>query len=240
MTDGPESGRERFRRRRWALRARPYLIGLAVLLVVGGLGWVVAFSSVLGVHDIKVEGTQSLNEKRVLRKAAVPPGEPLATLDTDAVAARVEEMTRVADASVHRRWPRGLTVEVRERETVAVIDDSGTLRGVDETGETYRTYRSAPKGVPTIALDPDVDDPDTVLAEAAAVLGSLDADLAERVSDVEVASIDSIDLLLGNGDRVRWGSADDSERKGVVLEALLETPAQTYDVTAPDHPATSG
>lgn len=238
MTGDP--GRERFRRRRLVRRARPYLIGLAALVVLGGLAWLVAFSSVLGVHDIKVEGAQSLNEERVVREAAVPAGEPLARLDTDAVAARIEEMPRVAEASVRRSWPRGLTVEVRERETVAVIKDNGRLRGVDETGEAYRTYRTAPNGVPTIELERGADDPGTVLAEAAAVLGSLDDDLAGRVSGVEATSIDSIDLLLGNGDRVRWGSADESERKGTVLEALLETPARVYDVTTPDHPATVG
>lgn len=231
---------ERFRRRRWARRLRSYLIGLAVLVVVGGLAWVVAFSSVLGVHDVKVDGLHSINEDRVRSQAAVPSGEPLATLDTDAVAARIEELPRVAEASVHRSWPRGLTVEVRERETVAVVDDGGTLRGIDASGEAYRTYRTAPERIPKVALDSGVDDQETVLAEAAAVLGSIDDDLAKRVADVEVGGIDSIDLLLRNGDRVRWGSADESERKGAVLKALLESPARVYDVTAPEHPATSG
>lgn len=239
MTSGHQTGSERFRRRRWARRAKPYLIGLGVLLVVGGLGWLVAFSSVLGVHDVKVKGAQSIDEDRVLRQAAVPSGEPLATLDTGDVAARVEELPRVAEASVQRSWPRGLTVEVREHETVAVLDDDGTLRGIDETGATYRRYKTAPKGMPTIELDRSVDEPETVLAEAAAVLDSLDGGLAKRVTDVEVGGVDSIDLLLRNGDRVRWGSADDSDRKGAVLEALLETPAQVYDVSAPEHPATS-
>lgn len=240
MTAGRDPGQERFRRRRWAWRARPYLVGCAILIVLGVLGWLVAFSSVLGVHDVKVEGLSTIGDERVRRQAAVPSGEPLATLDTDAVAARIEKLPRVAEASVHRSWPRGLTVEVRERETVAVIDDGGTLRGVDASGTAYRAYPSPPPGVPTIALDPAVEDRETVLAEAAAVLGALDDDLAKRISAVEVAGIDSIDLLLRNGDRVRWGSADESERKGTVLEALLETPARIYDVTAPGHPATSG
>lgn len=231
---------ERFRRRRWARRARPYLIGFLLLVVIGGLGWLVAFSSVLGVHDVKVDGLSTMNEDRVRRQAAVPSGEPLATLDTGAVAARIEELPRVADASVHRSWPRGLTVEVRERETVAVVDDGGTLRGIDASGEAFRRYRARPDGAPEIALDSGVDDQETVLAEAAAVLGSLDDDLATRISEVEVGGIDSIDLLLRNGDRVRWGSADESGRKAAVLEALLETPARVYDVTAPEHPATSG
>ena len=239
MSDGRDAGRERFRRRRWAWRARPYLIGLVVVVVVCGLGWLVAFSSVLGVHDVKIEGLRTLNEDRVRNTADVSTGEPLATLDTGAVAERIEELPRVAEASVQRSWPRGLTVEVRERETVAVIDDDGTLRGIDQSGTAYRRYQSAPDGAPTIALDPGVDDQQTVLAEAAAVLAALDADLAKRVADVEVGGIDSIDLLLRNGDRVRWGSADESERKGAVLEALLETPARVYDVTAPEHPATS-
>lgn len=238
-----DAGRSRFRRRRWRSRfgrALPYLIGLGIAMLAAGVGWLVLVSSVLGVHSVSVEGAESIDADRVREQAGLDAGEPLATLDTDGIVERIERLPRVADASVHRDWPRGVSLEVRERSTVAVVADGDAYRGVDIEGVDFRAYRKRPDGVPVITMrDPSGDGREGALREAAQVIGALDPSVADRVRRVQVASANSIDLLLGNGDRVRWGSADDSERKSEVLHALLEVPAAVYDVTAPEHPATS-
>lgn len=240
---GSDAGRSRFRRRRWRSRlgrALPWLVGLGIAVLAAGIGWLVFVSSVLGVHAVRVEGVETIGADRVRDQAGLSEGEPLATLDTDGVVERIERLPRVADASVHRDWPRGVRLEVRERSTVAVVADGDAFRGVDTEGVDFRAYRSRPDGVPVITMrDRGGADRERALREAARVLGALDAAVADRVRRVRVASADSIDLLLGNGDRVRWGSADESERKSEVLRALLEVPASVYDVTAPEHPSTS-
>jgi cell division protein FtsQ len=38
---------------------------------------------------------------------------------------------------------------------------------------------------------------------------------------------------------VKWGNSADSERKAMVLAALLTRPGKTYDVSAPDLPTVS-
>ncbi|MGH3360643.1 MAG: cell division protein FtsQ/DivIB [Nocardioidaceae bacterium] len=243
MSGAQDQARSRFRRRRWRSRVGrvlPYLIGLGVVAAIAGIGWLVFASSVLGVHDVQVDGVRSIGADRVREQAQIAEGSPLATLDTDAIAERIEQLPRVADAAVHRRWPRGVTLEVTERTTVAVVADSDGIRGVDATGVEFRGYDTRPDDVPRITLGADIgDDREQALAEAAHVIEALDDSIAERVHHIEVGSADSIDLLLGNGDRVRWGSAVDSDRKSEVLLALLDVPAGVYDVSAPEHPATS-
>lgn len=238
-----EEDRSRFRRRRWRSRfgrLLPYLIGVGIAAAAAGLGWLVFVSPVLGVHSVRVDGPPSIGEDRVREEAGLRAGEPLARLDAEGIAERIEELPRVADAEVHRDWPRGVRLEVRERTAVAVVADGGGFRGVDIEGVDFRSYDERPADVPVITLRGSAaDDREEALGEAASVVGALDTALAERVRRVEVASTDSIELLLGNGDRVRWGSADESERKSEVLGALLEVPAGVYDVTAPEHPATS-
>jgi cell division protein FtsQ len=49
-----------------------------------------------------------------------------------------------------------------------------------------------------------------------------------------------VQLALKGGKTVKWGSADESERKAAVLAALLTRPGKVYDVAAPDAPAVSG
>lgn len=248
MSGASERGDSRFRRRRLRSRvgrALPYLIGFAIAVVAGALAWLIFFSSVLGVHGVKVEGLQTIGADQVREQADVTAGAPLATLDTDEIAGRLEELPRVADASVHRDWPRGITLEVQERTTVAVLDDAGEYRGVDKDGVAFRDYDQRPAGVPVVQLGTDSTDEagaetdEELLAEAAVVIDSLDDATQERVRRIEVDSVDSIEFRLGNGDRVRWGSADDSDRKAEVLTALLDVPAAVYDVTSPEHPATS-
>src|SRR5699024_6814876 len=82
-------------------------IGVAVLTVgtVGALGWVVGWSDVLAVDDVRVSGAQEPLSTTVVDAAEVPIGMPLIRIDTDGIAARVSAVPEVADVSVSRSWP---------------------------------------------------------------------------------------------------------------------------------------
>ena len=50
--------------------------------------------------------------------------------------------------------------------------------------------------------------------------------MAEQIrNDHAVASVDEISLVLGNGRRVVWGSAEQSNQKAQVLAVLLKRPS---------------
>jgi cell division protein FtsQ len=70
------------------------------------------------------------------------------------------------------------------------------------------------------------------------VIDALPAHVARRVDTVEVASVDEIQLVLSNGRRVFWGSAEQSDQKAEVLAVLLERPGQQIDVSVPGRPTT--
>jgi cell division protein FtsQ len=55
---------------------------------------------------------------------------------------------------------------------------------------------------------------------------------------VRAQSMDSITLTLADGRSVRWGSADESQRKVQVLAILLKQKASVYDVSVPEQPTT--
>ena len=110
----------------------------------------------------------------------------------------------------------------------------------------FRGYRSAPPALPLIRSDDlagAVSD-DAVRADAlrevALVVESLPRAVAGKVDHVELASLDSIELVLADGSLVRWGSADESGLKADVLATLMSVPATTYDVSVPGLPTTSG
>ncbi len=228
--------RRRFARRQWARRWLAWRSVAVVLLVLGAVGvllWLVFFSSVLAVSGVKVDGTAVLDPRTVRRVAAVPRGTPLATVDLDAITARVEGLAAVQSVDVSRAWPNKVRILVREREAVAVVDRDGKLRGLDEDGVLFRGYLSRPD-LPVIRMAPGTRA--DALAEAARVAGSLPGDLSARVRYVEVRTVDTISLRLRNGRTVLWGSADDSAEKARVLAVLLPRKASLYDVSVPGQP----
>jgi cell division protein FtsQ len=229
--------RRRFVRRQWARRWlawRRVVVAVVLLGLVAGSLWLVFFSSVLAVAGVRVEGTAVLDPGAVRRAAAVPTGTPLATVDLDAVTARVEELAAVRSVDVSRAWPDRVRIDVTERQAVAVVELAGGLRGLDEDGVMFRRYPSRPHSLPMIHV---ADRPRAaVLAEAAQVAGSLTDEIASRVDYVEVRTVDTISLRLRNGRIVRWGSADDSSNKSRVLTVLLKQKASLYDVTVPGQP----
>ena len=241
---GPEAdertlalARRRFARRQWARRWlvwRSVAVGLLVLAVAAAGAWLVFFSSVLAVHGVQVAGTGVLDPRVVRARAAVPKGTPLASVDLDAIAARVRRLPAVASVDVSRAWPDQVRVLVRERVAVAVVERRGRLRGLDAHGVLFRDYLSRPADLPVLRMRAGTSA--DALAAAARVAGSLPRSLASRVSFVRVHTVDTISLALGDGRTVVWGSAEASPEKARVLAVLLHQRASVYDVSVPGQP----
>lgn len=228
---------ERFRRRSRARRRRVVrrvlLAVAAVAAVVLGV-WLVFFSSVLAVTGVEVQGTDVLSKQQVEAAAQVPHGVPLARVDLSAVKARVEDLAPVQSVDVSRSWPHSVLISIHERRPVAFVARNGGFEGVDPSGVLFRSYPKRPTGLPEIQMQPTT--PVDALAEGAAVVASMPADLVHRVAYLDVRSIDNITLHLKDAATVTWGSSDQSTDKARVLAVLLEQKAKAYDVTAPGHP----
>ncbi len=189
--------RRRFVRRQWARRWlawRRVVVAVVLLAAVVGGVWLVFFSSVLAVAGVQVEGTGVLDPRVVRQAAAVPTGTPLATVDLDAIAARVEDLPSgrqrrrvplLAGPGPHRRSI--------EREAVAVVERADGLHGLDATGVMFRQLPlppAQPAGDPDRASAPAP----TRSPRPREVAGSLPAAIARKVDYVEVRTVDTISL----------------------------------------------
>ncbi|MDA8436982.1 MAG: FtsQ-type POTRA domain-containing protein [Actinomycetales bacterium] len=220
---------ERTRRtRRWAV-----LAALVVLLGVGA--WVVWFSPLLTVREVRVLGAVEVSADSVRSAAAVPVGIPLARVDSAGIVERVGALPRVASVEVRRGWPDVLVVVVTERVPLAVTREGTAYTYLDATGARFGTLNAVPRGLPlvTAASDP-------ALTAALGVCAALPGTLVPRVSTVTARTRDDVVLTLSDGTAVQWGGPDDSAHKAAVLLALLKVGARSYDVSAPDLPTTRG
>jgi cell division protein FtsQ len=215
---------------------RPLAIGLAGVLLVGFLGWVVEFSSWLAVSHVAVSGDSIVSAGQVRQAAQVPLGRPLIRVDLEAIRRRVERLPAVRSASVHRSWPHTVSIDVAERVEVAVVYRAGRWRAVDRDGVVFRVLPRRTPGYPQLVAR---NNDGALVGDTAAVAASLPARLASRVTQIRAHSADSIVLVLPRAKRIVWGSAGQSAEKARVASALMKTSARIYDVSVPALPTTT-
>jgi cell division protein FtsQ len=204
----------------------------AVVALAGALGWVVGGTGVLGVRTVTVTGLRTLRTADVLAVAAVPVGQPLARVDTAAMAGRVRAIPGVARVAVTRSWPRTLRIAVTERHGVAVIRTGGTLWLVDGAGVRFQRLDRAPPGLPRLAVR-DAAPGDPTVAAALAAVAAIGPPLRAQVLVVAADTPYSVRLTLTGGRTVTWGDGTEGAAKARVLAALLARPGKVYDVSTP-------
>jgi cell division protein FtsQ len=233
--------RVRFERRAAAARRRPrtvLAVAAGVVVLLGALGWLVGFSSVLATRSVTVTGLGDPGEQAaVVAAASIPIGTPLARVDTAGAVGRVGRIPTVASVSVSRSWPSTVVVSVQRKVAVlAVKNPQGHLQVVDATGVPFETVTALPAGVAQVNATTDAPDPEGIRA-AISVLQLLSPERRTQVTTVTVTSADLVTLQLGQVSVV-WGGLADGPKKLAVLEALLRTNPAVVDVSAPDTPIT--
>lgn len=233
-----ENSRRRFARRQRARRLLAWRRVVAVVLTLGllaGAVYAVYFSSLLEVDGVEIRGTTELTTADILRAAEVPVGEPLATVDLDAIVRKVQSLAEVRSVEVSRQWPHEVLIEVDERVAVAVVRMGDLIRSLDADGVVFGDRKRPPGDLPMVVTSSGTSD--DALREAATVAGALDPALLATVDHLEVQTVDQITLVLRDQRQVLWGSAEQSELKAEVIDQLLDSvKAATYDVSVPGNP----
>lgn len=236
-----------FARLRPVIPSRRALTVCALVLAVmaASSAWLLLRSATFSVQAVRVDGTARLRADDVVGAAAVTPGTPLATLDTDAVARRVAALPPVRRVDVVRRWPGTVEIAIQERRPAAVRREGDGYLIVDESGVAFARAGKRPNGLSVITAPVRArasggpQEPERLAFRAGlAVLADLPPALRRHVVEVRAISPDDVTLRLTRGRLVVWGSAERGVRKARVLSALLTRKAKVYDVSAPDTPTT--
>ncbi|SFW76597.1 cell division protein FtsQ [Amycolatopsis australiensis] len=217
-------------RRRWVAL-------LTVLTVVAGV-YLLFFSSMLGVKDVAVSGARTVPADRIRAVAAVPADKPMLRLSTDEIRDRVAGMPGIATVEVSRSWPNTVEIQVTERTAIAFFDSGPGGDGVhlvDGGGVVFKTVPGRPAGLPELRL-PKVSADDPVTRAVTAVLGVIPEQLLKQVTTATAKTPASVEFTLSSGKIVRWGTAEQTDRKAKVLAALLTQEGKVYDVAAPELP----
>ena len=253
LADRPTRWQLLRRRKRRLLRP---LIALVVLAAIGLAGaWAartlqpgqslatlrdrIGAGTSLVVQDVVIEG-RSLTPEPMLRAAlGVSRGDKLLGISLDAARQRIEGLTWVEHATVERRLPGTLVVQLTERRPFAVWQSGGKFQLIDRAGQVVAEQDPA-KDAAAFAVLPLVVGPGAP-EHAAALLDQLAAQPALRARVVAAVRVGERrwNLRLNNGADVLLPEGAELPAMARLMElhatqALLDRPLQTLDMRLPD------
>ncbi len=222
------TNRTRRRRRAWAVPI--VLIGSLALFVAVG-----AYSPLMAVRVIDVEGAVRVDSHRVVESLAGQLGRPLPLVDQGEVRSALEAFPQISTFSIENNPPDTIVVRIVERQPIGVVHTSLGFDLVDPAGVVIESAAQRVPGYPLLQV-PAASTP--AFRAATTVVATLPSAIGSRVDRVLATTPDDVTLVLaGGGQTVLWGSADDSDLKGTVLDRLLTahgaSAAVTYDVSSP-------
>lgn len=203
------------RRRRTA-----WLIGLGAVVALLLSVTAAVFSPALALRTIKVEGTDRLDPAAVTTALQGELGLPLALVDESRIADELSGFPLIRSFVVELEPPDSLRVVIDERQPIGVVVSGDIFQLVDPAGIVVETSQTRPDAVPLLELP--LGDDGTVRRAVAGVLLALPDDVLAQVDRITATTRDDVTFTLRDSDqRVVWGSAENPERKALVLEALL-------------------
>ena len=220
----------RRRRRAWLI-ACGAVLGLALFVAVGVL------SPLTAVREVRVVGAERVDVAGLERALGRFEGVPLALVQESDVHRVLEPFPLIQRYSVERIPPHTLLVRIQERDAVIAVKRGDGFEMLDPAAVLVGAAEQPPKGVPV--AKGRVTDPSTPAFTAAArIVRDLPEDIRKKLVRVSANSAQDVAFVLADGKRVVWGEAGETQRKAVVLRAMLKSikSARIIDVSAPDTP----
>lgn len=145
----PAAWRLLLRRQRWLLRPLAWMVATLVLVAgvallvrtvqpgstIARLRETIGASADLRVADVVIEGRSNTPEPQLRAALGVKVGDPLLGFSLEAARARIEALTWVQNASVERRMPGTVVVNLTERRPFAVWQNSNKFVLIDRAGQ---------------------------------------------------------------------------------------------------------
>ena len=217
-------------RRRKVLRKRIRYVVLSMLSA--SIVYVFFFSPVFAVTSVSVSPSYYATQEEIVSAADIELGMPIARLNSAAITERVLKLAAVEEVEVRRAWPNKVVLAIRERSPIAVTKAVNGWSYVAADGVVFGHAAKKPEQFLSVTATR----PET-FAAAAAVAASLPTWLREQVVDVTGFSRDNVVIALNDRVEIMWGSAEESDYKAQVLQALLGQEAKMYNVSVPDRPS---
>ena len=199
------------------------------IIVLAAVTYILGWSTLFTVSSIEITGSSRQISSGIVK------GQKLARVEPRAVAAQIEQLDWVSNATVTRNWINGkVSIELIERTPVAIFNDTV----IDSTGKSFVLRESPSEKLVQIQAG------DLAAAiKAVNFFTTLPSDLKSTLTVVKVRSSGALVLVVDNAGKkleIRWGNDGENELKLKVYKALITLPENAeikrVDVSAPHAP----
>ena len=199
------------------------------IIVLAAVTYILGWSTLFTVSSIEITGSSRQISSGIVK------GQKLARVEPRAVAAQIEKIDWVSNATVTRNWINGkVSIELIERTPVAIFNDTV----IDSTGKSFVLRESPSEKLVQIQAG------DLAAAiKAVNFFTTLPSDLKSTLTVVKVRSSGALVLVVDNAGKkleIRWGNDGENELKLKVYKALITLPENAeikrVDVSAPHAP----
>ena len=205
----------------------PWLIWLLLVLIVSAW-WSLYQSKWFIAQGVTVSGNARLSAEQISAVAAVPIGNSLMSINTEAMTAQIMALPEIKVATVERGWPHTILIKVTERIPIAVAATASGFNLIDSQGHNAGVVAAAPAGLLVISAEPD----SQAMSGAISALAAIPAQW--ELIGLAAATQDSIVATLASGAVITFGSGDRATDKVEVAQALMEKGYTVINVSAPD------
>jgi cell division protein FtsQ len=211
-------------------RGRPgrrWVVAAVCLVAVAALCAGLVRTPIFRARVVEIRGNEQVSDAKVRRLAGIEGSTNVVLFDRSAAVAALERDPWIARATIDRRLPSTLDVQIRERTPIAAAPAPGGFSLVADDGSRLGEV-ATPHRVPVIvSAEPDLASAgpsqapsDAQLVAAVRALRAMSVSVRESVDRVAV-SPDGLELDLRGGVRVSYGPPIQTEEKARSLGAVL-------------------
>ncbi|UWG98436.1 FtsQ-type POTRA domain-containing protein [Dehalobacter sp. DCM] len=217
-------------------RSNTVTIYLAALLCLIAAGlYLFSKSDFFSVKEVKINGSEKITHDEVLQLLGTVKGENIFLTDKKALAMKIELHPLVDNATVTKKLPATIIVQIQERLPAALILNGEGVVEVDSQAVILKFYDSWPTTdtpVLTGIAVPETIGPgqkinDANLTKALQLLGQAPKDLLPLIGELHYISDGQFNIYLSSGTEVKLGFDDDYTEKLTLLKKLLDS--KDYD-----------
>ncbi|MGH2753702.1 MAG: cell division protein FtsQ/DivIB [Actinomycetota bacterium] len=232
-------------------KRRRIFTGAAVALAALGAIWVMFWSPVLDLREVRVLGARYTETEDIVSAAGLDrSGRNILLLSTSDIAEDVERLPWIHEAKVDRMLPGTVRVRVEERRPALTLSLESSRWTIDLHGNVLQegvVDRKLPvlAGVEVGDLESGVRLQTEEAVDAVNAYRSLAGPIRARVVAIFAPTIERITFTLSDGSSIRFGAAEHLAAKNSVLKSLLQKlrregrTAEYIDVRVPTSPAVS-
>jgi cell division protein FtsQ len=210
------------------------LIALVVVAALLAGATAVLRSSLFAVRSVSVTGAVTSDPAAIADILDTVRGRPMVSVDLDAIRGQLEALPWIKRATVTRRWPRSVAVDIRERRPVAYYPaDDGQWRVLDSEGRVLAAIAGQPADLVQIvgeqtAVAPGQFPPELIM-QGAWIVNELPTEITGILKQINVDPAYGYRFELIPSGEVLIGGGDDLRAKLLrVLAVLTSCPAGSF------------